>query len=62
MRRSYVEYAAVELMMKITIPAENLSRREYIPKTNAPVFALVPTTSEMKFMPVDSTIVCDTPK
>jgi hypothetical protein len=49
-------------MKNITRPAENLSNREYIPKTNAPVLALVPTTSEMKFIPVDKTIVCETPK
>lgn len=32
-----------------------------MPKTNAPVFAFVPTTSEMKFMPVDRTIVWEIP-
>lgn len=55
------EYADEELIKNITIPAENLSKREYIPKTNAPVFAFVPTTSDMKFIPVESTIVCETP-
>ena len=48
--------------MKITAPAENLSNKEYIPKTNAPVFALLPTTSEMKLIPVDNTILCEHPK
>ncbi len=59
--RSYFEYAAVLPIRNITIPAENLSSKLYIPNTNAPVFALAPTTSEMKFIPVDSTIVCETP-
>ena len=45
----------------ITIPAENLSSKLYMPKTNAPVFAFEPTTSEMKLMPVESTIVWETP-
>ncbi len=49
-------------MKNIVIPAENLSKREYMPKTNAPVLALVPTTYEMKFIPVESTIVWQTPK
>lgn len=45
----------------ITIPAENLSSKLYMPKTNAPVFAFEPTTSEIKLMPVESTIVWETP-
>lgn len=48
-------------IMNITIPAENLSSKLYIPKTNAPVFAFVPTTSEMKFIPVESTMVWESP-
>ena len=59
--KSYFEYADVLPIRNITIPAENLSSKLYIPNTNAPVFAFVPTTSEMKFIPVDSTIVWDTP-
>lgn len=33
-----------------------------MPKTNAPVLALEPTTSEIKLIPVDNTIVCETPR
>lgn len=47
--------------MKIAIPEENLSSKEYIPNTNAPVLALPPTTSDIRFMPVDNTNDCDTP-
>jgi len=50
-------YAYELPIKKITMPAENLSNRLYIPNTNAPVFALVPTTSDIKLMPVESTIV-----
>jgi hypothetical protein len=42
-------------MRKIAIPEENLSNREYIPKTKAPLLALAPTTSEIRFIPVERT-------
>ena len=50
-------YASVFPIKKITAPAENLSNKLYIPNTKAPVLALVPTTSEIKLIPVARTIV-----
>ena len=47
--------------MKMAIPQENLSRSEYIPKTNAPDLPLVPTTSEIMLIPVANTKDCDAP-
>lgn len=47
--------------MYMTAPAENLSSKLYIPKTNPPVFVFVPITSEMKLIPVAKTIVCEQP-
>ena len=48
--------------MKIAIPDENLSSKEYIPNTNAPVLALPPTTSDIRLIPVDNTKDWETPK
>lgn len=46
----------------MTIPAENLSSKLYAPKTKAPVFALVPTTSDIRLIPVERTNDCEQPK
>ena len=48
--------AAEEEIAKMIIPLENLSKREYIPKTIAPFLLLVPITSEIKLTPVDRVI------
>lgn len=50
-----LEYASALPIMKMAMPELNLSSREYMPNTNAPVLAFAPTTSEMRLMPVDST-------
>ena len=42
-------------------PDANLSNRLQAPNTNAPFFPLVPTTSEIKLIPVESTSACDIP-
>ena len=60
--RSYFSYADVLPIKNITRPAENLSNKLYIPKTKAPVFAFDPTTSDIKLIPVESTIVCEIPR
>lgn len=57
----YFEYDSELPIKNIAMPDENLSRSEYIPKTKAPVFALAPTTSDIKLIPVDKTRDWDTP-
>ena len=49
-------------IIKIAIPHENLSSKEYMPNTNAPDFPFVPTTSDIRLMPVARTKDCDAPK
>lgn len=56
----FLKDAELEIRNMI-MPLANLSNKEYIPNTIAPFLLLVPITSDIILIPVESVIDCETP-